>query len=781
LPLLLKERSEQREYIRVIGWTGSFFRIIQYADGVRIILENNAAVNKNNNLVDTQSIDEKNKKIEISVYFITYLCVLLIAFFNECCRFLNFSIGYSVFNDVNGIITSFFATGCLLLLLRKHIRLIFPRLNLLDIISFAIIMGYFLLKLPFPDSSFDTRNYHLYLQEMSFSNLFKNNYYPGFYSTFYSLGDSAFFVFRFLLGYRLGIIPNLLVLITLYSVIKQTIPDVLVWLGINDEELRAAFTFRGRSLLGVVLSISAFLVISCEYIFANLNTYWIDVISLPLLIEPIRISSRKVTSKKEIFYLGLCLGLSLAIKVINIIPAALILSYLLWNNRSLFRWRYFAIIATAMCVPISIYAIYNQISMGSPIFPLYNGIFRSVYFPATNYKDTRWGPSSTVEVILWPIMSVIDGNRIGELLFYSGRLALGYIFSILFICISIFVDKLKKLLPIALVCFANVLLWSFAFGYIRYGLYAELVSGLFIIIAIFCVFINFKKLWERVFTGIVIFTLVFQAADAHYILISKNLDWVVALRPSIYSAIKTGTFSYYIKNYIQNAKLIFRDRPGIYLSDRDKQYVDQVDAWFIPGLTSGYSALLKKAKPFILGHDYAVDQSVLNSDRKFLNEQNDVYTVVDTEDINLSMDSFSTFGLGIKHIEYIFPDFNLRSRPLLLIALEKQEIISKSYYVVSGQQVDIPIESNEESFEAYYAPLYTDNSTIEATLIHEDKATKLAEIEINPRDVTEIDLPLNNVDKVDSQIRLKIVGNTKRNVDSGLIILQQPEENASVK
>src|SRR2546427_6322721 len=51
----------------------------------------------------------------------------------------------------------------------------------------------------------------------------------------------------------------------------------------------------------------------------------------------------------------------------------------------------------------------------SPVFPFYNGIFHSPYWPEGKLIDPRWGPHGLRETLLWPIMDFFKPERISEL------------------------------------------------------------------------------------------------------------------------------------------------------------------------------------------------------------------------------------------------------------------------------------------------------------------------------------------------------------------------------
>src|SRR4029079_19238510 len=115
---------------------------------------------------------------------------------------------------------------------------------------------------------------------------------------------------------------------------------------------------------------------------------------------------------------------------------------------------------------------------GNPVFPLYNGIFKSAYWPQGAVFDPRWGPWGIYETVVWPVLMYFKPDRLCEFPFYSGRLSIGYILAA--VCLLIARGD-RNIRALAFTTLLGSILWSATSGYIRYALFLELTSGILLI------------------------------------------------------------------------------------------------------------------------------------------------------------------------------------------------------------------------------------------------------------------------------------------------------------
>ena len=324
----------------------------------------------------------------------------------------------------------------------------------------------YLLRLPFPDVSFDVLNYRLFHGIRTLDGCL---YRPGdFFPTpapYNTAPDMVMGITRILFGYRLGTIVNLLALIWSASILDRLFAQRL-----TNTWLRA----------GTVL-----LVLASEQLFFVINTYMMDLLVLPLLLEATQLSLRLSEAKNrtgQLTRIAFLLGVSVAFKLIYVVVAFPIVLICVWTflvqpltqnpARELGRPAFFFLIAfVAPMLPFSIY-LYQQ--MDSAVFPMLNGIFRSPYWPANSGWDERWGLTGFWGTLTWPVRGFLRPERLSELNVYSGRLSIAAIGALLALILAPRDVKLRKLSFILLV---GSFIWSAASGYIRYALFLELIGG----------------------------------------------------------------------------------------------------------------------------------------------------------------------------------------------------------------------------------------------------------------------------------------------------------------
>ena len=332
----------------------------------------------------------------------------------------------------------------------------------------------YLLRLPFPDISFDVLNCRLFHGVRAVNGFL---YQPGdFFPTpapYNTAPDMVMAVTRILFGYRLGTIINLFALLWAGRILDRLLSD-----QVANAWLRA----------GAVL-----LIFAVEHVFFEINTYMVDLLALPLLLEATRLALRIPNCGQPgtlLIRIAFLLGLSLALKLINVIVALPILLLCAWSvviepnasrsGRELIRTG--ALSVVAFLLPLLPFSIYLYQQTGSPVFPFLNGVFKSPYWPQNNGWDPRWGPVGLWETLTWPVQILFRPERLCELSLYSGRLSLGLIGILLALLLAWRNQALRRLGFLAL---AGLILWSATTGYIRYALFLELLAGAILLMLVF--------------------------------------------------------------------------------------------------------------------------------------------------------------------------------------------------------------------------------------------------------------------------------------------------------
>ncbi len=119
--------------------------------------------------------------------------------------------------------------------LRKFVKIEKTPVHLADIAVIAACFALYALKVSVPNHWFDADNYHIYLQEYPFADNVSRNYFPAtvIQTYTYPLADRVSTPFRHILGYRLGTLPNPLLIILFYYQTKRIIAALVAGNKIN--------------------------------------------------------------------------------------------------------------------------------------------------------------------------------------------------------------------------------------------------------------------------------------------------------------------------------------------------------------------------------------------------------------------------------------------------------------------------------------------------------------------------------------------------------------------
>ncbi|CAN5403025.1 hypothetical protein BH10PAT3_BH10PAT3_4070 [soil metagenome] len=153
----------------------------------------------------------------------------------------------------------------------------------------------------------------------------------------------------------------------------------------------------------------------------------------------------------------------------------------------------------------------------NPIFPFYNGIFKSAYYIPVNFVDKRWFPKTLGEKIFYPFYFINNKGRSAEIPFRDPRLAVLFTLIIIIMLLTLGRLILKKRLeynkwPREQVFFwvflgVSYLVWLKQFGYYRYLLPVELLSLIAIALIIFKLVKNISVASTALVISFVVITL----------------------------------------------------------------------------------------------------------------------------------------------------------------------------------------------------------------------------------------------------------------------------------
>jgi hypothetical protein len=441
------------------------------------------------------------------------------------------------------------------------------------------LIFFYALRAAAPDMSWDVLDYRLVNAERALRGwpMIEGDFFPSRFP-FNPAPDMALGLARHVLGYRLGTVTNLL---------------VLVWAGTILERLLRPHVARARARAAAVL-----LLLLTEQLLFEVNNYMVDLLALPLLLETTRLALKDYDEdgrarRRALVRAGLYLGASLAFKLSNLAFAAplfLLCAYRLALKDRRVEWGPIVYALAAAALPLVPYTLYMTWQTGSPVFPLYNNLFQSPYWPAPDPRTERWGPivddarfkdMRAWEILLWPVLLPFRVEHTGgDLGPHWGRLSLAFA-----ACAAgaLWRGADARVRQLALVVLCGSVLWAAGSGMHRYATYVELAGGL----VLFHLIRRTATLNRaRAFGGILVLVLVVQTASS--CVYAYRFEW--GGRPPFF-ANPSG--------HLDEARNLLRDRtPRRFLSYDELRPIDEVDVWAQTGpLTGGYQLTLRPEAP----------------------------------------------------------------------------------------------------------------------------------------------------------------------------------------
>lgn len=404
-----------------------------------------------------------------------------------------------------------------------------------DIIFISFLGIYIVFSIVFPDLLWDTRSYHIYLQENVFVDKINSDFFAArnLNSFLFALGDRINFFFRSILGYRLGTIMSYYLMLILYYQVKR----ILTMLLPNEKEKKIS----KLSIIPVIMSV----------IFAYAGSYYIDNFGLVFLVEIfyIVLFEKEVLKQRiKLYILGLLVGLAIAIKITNVIFLIPLAIYFFIKNikdiRNIKIYDYLMVI-TFVFIPFGVYAIYNYIATKNPVFPYYNNVFKSEFFMLKSWKDENFGARNILQFILWPIYIVFNPKRAFDTKFVDLNWAISYIAIISYIIYCIRKKKIQnnELFCLCIITLINIYLWQILLiGYVRYAS-VLLVLGTIIYICILNNIKNNKNILYKFLLSILVLCS----------LPSLVYDFGVVIKD-------TKSLSGFVNEYIINCKMLLKDK-----------------------------------------------------------------------------------------------------------------------------------------------------------------------------------------------------------------------------
>lgn len=612
----------------------------------------------------------QNKKSLISVPMILYVYWFYILACSIC-DIIYLPLYYLGFNEYNLIAMgiTFVSVAIAGILLRRRVTFL-SWINFKTIPYLVLIFTIAVLRGLAPDLSHDVSQGRVFWQEPGFQDNINYNVFPAGFTFFFPLADRLFYIPRVLLGYRMGTLFNAFLLTLIFLQVAELYQKLI---GSVATEIERHQTCEWKKIVYRVLLSKytlALMTVMTFYAIADLGTYMVDLCAMPLLIWMLTVAIEKARSRSLVFLLiyALSAGLSFALKLTNIIFIAPILAVFVYKNRKSITFPRFLACMLIGILPSAPYFLYAYTSTGNPIFWTFNAVFKSPYYVDANFKDTRWGPQTLLELILWPIHVIVDPqNRISEInKFPQIQLLLGSI-SALYILVHNIKEKLWYKRDTALAGFfiIFIILWLKSTGYARYGMICEILG---VVLTAVCIvsWLNNTNIRKRLCAWCV-WLLVFVQFIFNYATGALNIyDW------SFREKITPSTLKSY---YAINAVHLFSDRGligteeqrekiDVFLSTNIKHSIMKAINAEVPIVNGRYIvndlASLKEAK----GIDYS--KEYLGAVRELWEKGKGIYDVTVANEFDYLSEYANSVGAEIVNIEEVSGYFVGRDTPLLI-------------------------------------------------------------------------------------------------------------------
>lgn len=443
---------------------------------------------------------------------------------------------------------------------RKYWDISVLGMNREQAVGIAIIFLYGSVMSVYPDMAADTLSYHLIAQNPQFVNYFQSTSNSGFYVAWsFHLSDQLFYYFRYILGYRMGTMLNTAVAIVAFT-------QVYAFLGQIPAMREPAMSILNRILscrllwaLLILLPLDVIMMFGC---------YYIDLLAIPIGLEIFRLllaSRRNANGSAGIVYFSFLNGCWIALKLTNIIYVVPCISIYLYFQVQKISWKAWLSSIVCFFIPFFSYLAFSYICTGNPLYPWFNAIFQSPYYPIDNFKDTNWGPKNIFEGVFWIFFlvrhsEIPDLMPVGSFIGLFGAIVLAW-------CYfrkkyqekgSLSTDAIESTKILIALAFSIMVLWSVTTGYERYYIFGKILWN-----GVFCIFVmwlcKYAKWGKKAAGACMALACVAFSLNAGLSAAGRNWSWS----------------GFYTRPFISELQFVLRDRM------ESKPFLGQVDAFLL--------------------------------------------------------------------------------------------------------------------------------------------------------------------------------------------------------
>ncbi|MEP9351325.1 hypothetical protein [Xanthobacter sp. KR7-225] len=364
------------------------------------------------------------------------------------------------------------------------------------------------------DANFDLRNYHLY-NAFSFSNSRLDiDFLPvGIHSYINPLIDLPFYI----VYQTYGVFAAHILLIFYFSVFIfiTFLFNMRVFDAIKQQYAPYyLFSFNFLPVCATLISISGAAAIGQAITTMNEIQTATLVTSSLLFILPTNDPHRQRLLALMLggYLLGFAVGLKLTAMIYAI---GAVFTLFPWRGTLAGIWRWMA-----FCLGLGIgavssggywsWTIYKK--FGNPIYPFYDGVFKSPLGDGVNGGDLRFIPTTMLDYLIYPLhWAFQSGTQASELAVRDPRLLLLLISSIVLISVHFFIRPIARTLLFLIVFgIASYVVWLLRFSILRYAVVLEVISGTLIVssIAIIAFLLGLRRSILYFLSGLLAFVLI---------------------------------------------------------------------------------------------------------------------------------------------------------------------------------------------------------------------------------------------------------------------------------
>lgn len=400
----------------------------------------------------------------------------------------------------------------------------------------------------------------------------------------------------------------------------------------------------------ISLSLAVLGIISPMFISEIGTTFGDNITSILILLSVLLVLmtyKRNINNKYHSYLYctaGLGSGAAAGIKLTNLVYAITLLAAIFIIEHKSNKLKQTIITFTGVIIGVILTGGYWMWLMsknfGNPLFPFYNAIFKSSYFPLVNWKDNRWSPDNILDALSYPFLWSI--NKSSSFLWSANQspsLELPFrditwliiLILLLMLALSFILQIFKhnkilfnnNYITIAsgnntrynpdnfIIIFTSLsfFLWLFQFGYQRYLIPLELLSG----ITIWCLINKFiEKRQRKILLYFSLFTLIILTTKSPN---WERLEWgqswfgvtgteISGLKQTLILMVDNKPISYVIPFFPQNIRFVRIDENFI-KSIKNTLFMEKITSVInehngdlfglaVDTKTNNYSSLLRK-------------------------------------------------------------------------------------------------------------------------------------------------------------------------------------------